>query len=368
MKLADFESQPASNGYGLIIVRQMTTETGLMELHDHEYHSLTVADVVDETADTRSFVLEIPAGLEDTFAYAAGQFCTFRATVDGEVSVRCYSMSSSPDTDDPFTTTVKRVPGGRMSNWMNDVLAAGDTIEVLRPTGLFVLRDRAAPVVAFAGGSGITPVISIIKSALVTTGRRVQLVYANRSADAVIFAEELERLRAGSEGRLTIHHHLDSDRGFLDPGQCASFAERVTDADFYLCGPGPFMDTVAAGLSSLGVGDERRFIERFVLPEPAPTSPATPSTGSVVIRLSGEERTVRYEPGDTILETARRHGLNPPFSCEQGNCATCMAHLERGSAAMRVNNALSPEEVEGGWVLTCQALPSSPELLVDYDA
>ena len=107
---------------------------------DHEYHSLTVVDVVDETADTRSFVLEVPPRLAGTFAYAAGQFCTFRATIDGESVARCYSMSSSPDVGDPLTTTVKRVPEGRMSNWMNDTLAAGDTIEVMRPAGLFVLR------------------------------------------------------------------------------------------------------------------------------------------------------------------------------------------------------------------------------------
>ena len=116
-------------------------------LYDHQYHSLAVTDVVDETADTRSFVLGIPPELEETFAYAAGQFCTFRATIDGEPVVRCYSMSSSPDTGDPFTTTVKRVPGGRMSNWMNDALARGNHIEVLRPTGLFVLQDRDAPIV-----------------------------------------------------------------------------------------------------------------------------------------------------------------------------------------------------------------------------
>ncbi|HEV2310810.1 MAG TPA: FAD-binding oxidoreductase, partial [Acidimicrobiia bacterium] len=150
-----------------------------MELHEHDYHALTITAVVDETEDTRSFVLDIPPQLEGTFAYAAGQFCTFRATVDGEPVVRCYSMSSSPDTGDPFTTTVKRVPGGRMSNWMNDALAVGDAIDVLRPSGLFVLHRRDEPLVAFAGGSGITPVISIIKSALATTGRRIVLVYAN---------------------------------------------------------------------------------------------------------------------------------------------------------------------------------------------
>jgi len=338
-----------------------------MELHDHDYHSLAVADVVEETADTRSFVLDIPAGLEATFAYTAGQFCTFRATLDGEAVVRCYSMSSSPETGDPFTTTVKRVPGGRMSNWMNDALRAGDTIEVLRPTGLFVLHEREEPLVAFAGGSGITPVISIIKTALATTRRQIRLVYANRSHDGVIFADELERLRSSAPDRLSIHHHLDSERGFLDPDGCASLVGDV-EADFYICGPGPYMDTVEAGLSGLGIGSGQRFIERFVLSEPAPTDGADSSTRSLVIRLGGRETTVRYQAGDTILETARRGNLSPPFSCEQGNCATCMARLVGGSATMRVNNALSPDEVEAGWVLTCQALPTSPELVVDYDA
>ena len=339
-----------------------------MLLHDHEYHSLTVADVVDETADTRSFVLEIPSGLEEAFAYTAGQFCTFRATIDGEPVVRCYSMSSSPDTPDLFTTTVKRVPGGRMSNWMNDNLAAGDTIDVLRPSGLFVLQETDAPVVAFAGGSGITPVISIVKSALATTDRRIRLVYANRSADSVIFADELERLSSASGGRLSIHHHLDSERGFLDAAQCAAFVGDDSEADFYLCGPGPYMDAVAAGLSTLLVLPDKVFIERFVLPEPVPAGDDVSVTESLVIRLEQRETTLDYNAGDTVLEAARRGGLVPPFSCEQGNCATCMAHLEEGTVTMRVNNALSADEVDEGWVLTCQSLPTAPKVVVDYDA
>ncbi len=197
-------------------------------LLDHEFHPLAVVDVVDETADTRSFVLEIPPELESTFAYAAGQYCTFRATIDGETVSRCYSMSSSPDVGERFTTAVKRVPGGRMSNWMNDTLEPGDTIDVMRPAGLFVLRATDAPIVAFAGGSGITPVISLVKSALATTERPIALVYANRSADAVIFSEDLERLRAGSGGRLTVHHHHDSERGFLDATDCAALVDGST--------------------------------------------------------------------------------------------------------------------------------------------
>jgi ferredoxin-NADP reductase len=335
---------------------------------DHAYHPLAVVDVVDETADTRSFVLAIPPELEETFRYVAGQYCTFRATIDGESVARCYSMSSSPDTADPFTTTVKRVPTGRMSNWMNETLAPGDTVEVMRPVGLFVLRPTDVPLVAFAGGSGITPVISIIKSALVTTKREVRLVYANRGPDAVIFAGELERLRSASAGRLSVHHHLDSERGYLDAAACAALVEDWKHSDFYICGPGPYMETVEAGLAMRGVAAERRFIEKFDLPAEAPAAGEASVTESLVIRLERRKHVVRYQAGDTVLEAARRAGLRPPFSCEAGSCATCMAHLDAGSVRMRVNNALSAAEVDDGWVLTCQAIPTSPEVVVNYDA
>jgi 3-ketosteroid 9alpha-monooxygenase subunit B len=337
-------------------------------LPDHEYHQLTVVDVVDETADARSFVLDIPPALEPTFAYTAGQFCTFRATLDGESVVRCYSMSSSPDTDDPFTTTVKRVPGGRMSNWMNDALTRGTTVEVMRPTGLFVLREHDAPIVAFAGGSGITPVISIVKSALVATTRPIVLVYANRSSESVIFGAELERLRSRFGDRFAIHHHHDSEHGFLDPPQCAAFVRELSDADFYLCGPPPYMETVEAGLTTLGVTPSQLFVERFEVPDDTPVDPGGTAPDSLVIRLDRRKHTVEYHAGDTVLEAARRGGLRPPFSCEAGNCATCMAHLDQGSVTMRANNALDADELAEGWVLTCQSIPTSAELVVNYDA
>jgi ferredoxin-NADP reductase len=335
---------------------------------DHEYHALRVAAVVDETPDTRSFVLDIPPELRDTFRYRAGQFCMFRATIEGARVVRSYSMSSSPDAGERFTTTVKRVAGGCMSNWMNDALAPGDRIEVMRPSGLFVLDDTNLPLVAFAAGSGITPVISIIKTALVTTERRVRLIYANRGADSVIFDRELRTLEATHGARLTVHHHLDADRGFLDDAQCAALAGDEAHAEFYVCGPAPFMDTVQAGLARLGVGRERVHIERF---EPVDTAPATTpesATESLVIRIERRRHEVAYQPGETILEAARRAGLRPPFSCEAGNCATCMARVETGAATLRANNALTDAELADGWVLTCQALPTSREIVVNYDA
>jgi ferredoxin-NADP reductase len=328
-----------------------------------------VVAVVDETADTRSFVLGIPAALEATFAYEPGQFCTFRATIDGETVVRCYSMSSAPDVGEPLTTTVKRVDGGRMSNWMNDTLAPGSTIEVMRPTGLFVQHEHEhdVPIVAFAGGSGITPVISIIKSALARTDRSIRLVYANRDTASVIFAGDLRRLQDAFGERFEVHHHLDDERGFLDAEACAVLAAEHAHADFYICGPGPYMDTVEAGLTTLGVASEQRFIERFVLPEAAPVSTDAPVPESLAIKLDRRKHTIRYTAGDTVLEAARRGGLNPPFSCEAGNCATCMAHLDQGSVTMRVNNALSDDELAEGWILTCQSIPTSAELAVTYD-
>ena len=336
-------------------------------LRDHAYEPLAVADVVDETADARSFVLAVPPALAARFAYAAGQFCTFRATLGGEPIARCYSMSSSPDTGDPFTVTVKRVPGGKMSNWMNDTLAPGDRIEVMPPAGRFVLRAAGVPIVAFAGGSGITPILSIIKTALATTAREIALVYANRGAGSVIFADALERLRAGSGGRLEVHHHLDSGQGFLDAAACAALVGDRTHADFYVCGPAPYMAVVEAGLARRGVARSQLFSERFERPDEVPAAGAESETKSLVVRLDGRKHSVAYEPGDTILDAARRAGLRPPFACQSGSCGTCMAYLQEGKATMRVNNALGADEVEEGWVLTCQAIPTSREVVVDYD-
>jgi len=334
---------------------------------DHDYHPLEVTSVIDETADTRSLVLEIPPWLEPVFEYEAGQFCTFRATIGGESVVRCYSMSSAPRSRDPFTVTVKRVPDGRMSNWMNDSVAPGDTIEVMRPAGKFVLRASETPIVAFAGGSGITPILSIIKTALASTEREIILVYANRDPGSVIFADVLERLEAESGGRLTVHRHLDSERGFLDAAACAALVGDAKEGDFYVCGPTPYMDVVEAGLAELEVAADRLFIERFDEPDESESAGEASATKSVVISLDGRKHTLPYQPGDTILATARRAGIKPPFSCERGNCASCMAFVDEGEVEMRLNNALDADEVEEGWILTCQSIPKSPEVVVDYD-
>jgi ferredoxin-NADP reductase len=287
-------------------------------------------------------------------------------------------MSSAPETDSDLTVTVKRVPGGLISNWFLDRVAVGDHLETTRPAGVFCLRQVDTPVVAFCGGSGVTPVMSIAKRALVSTKRTVRMIYANRSPDSVIFHAGLGQLETEHPGRLRVHHHYDSESGFMSSEDVTRLASEHLDGDFYICGPTPFMDLVEATLLDLGVGPDRIFIERFLVgtqaPPPAPAPPAalagaeTTVPETVTVIMKGKRHDVPYQPGDTLLETARRGALHPPFSCESGSCATCMAILQEGSAKMRVNNALTPEEVEEGWVLTCQAVPDSATVTVEYES
>jgi ferredoxin-NADP reductase len=335
-----------------------------------------VQRIVQETRDTKSFVFEVPPDLDEAFVYEAGQFCTVRVTIGDEELLRCYSMSSSPHTDTEFTTTVKRVPGGRVSNWLLDEVAEGDVLALTCPAGVFTLRARTTPIVAFAGGSGITPVFSLVKSALATTERPVRLLYANRDADSVIFRTELDALSATSD-QVQVVHHLDTDHGFVHTNAVTEFVGHDLASDFYICGPAPFMDVVEDALAQAAVPSEQVFIERFAFAAAARLDepPATPATGPsgdttterVVIVLDGRAHPVAYQAGETLLETARRAGLRAPFSCESGSCATCMARLCEGEATMRVNNALTPDEVDEGWVLTCQGLPASSSVTVVYE-
>jgi ferredoxin-NADP reductase len=357
---------------------------------DHGFHPLRVRRVVPETHDTTSFVFDVPDDLRDAFAYEAGQFCTFRIPLGDDELLRCYSMSSSPDVDDEFTLTVKRVAGGRVSNWLLDEVTEGDELALTLPAGVFTLRDHPTPIVAFAGGSGITPVISVMKSALATTDRHVRLLYANRDANSVIFRGALDDLVAQHGDRLEVVHHLDRDRGFVHSDLVRAFVGDDLGADFYLCGPGPFMDVVEDALEVAGVPSAQVFVERFAFAASVRSEPPSVvetavaetavaetavversepvTTETVTIVLGGRAHEVRYQAGETFLETARRAGLRAPFSCESGSCATCMARLEVGEAKMRVNNALMPDEVEEGWVLTCQGLPTSATAKVVYES
>ncbi|WP_427917659.1 2Fe-2S iron-sulfur cluster-binding protein [Streptomyces sp. cg40] len=333
---------------------------------DHGFHPVRITRIIQETPDTRTYVLDAP------FPYRAGQFVTIKACG----TLRSYSMSSSPETDAELMTTVKRVPGGLVSNWMHDHLAPGDVLETTLPAGVFCLREGeqagsahefAAPVVAFCGGSGITPVLSLAKSALAGTGRPVRVLSANRDATAVIFASALGELERRYPGRFEIRHHLDDWEGFVTADQVREFAGGDTEADFYLCGPAPFMELVENALLAHGVAPERIFVERFAQTADPPPEDAPEQEGTLTLVLSGRRHTLAQRSGETFLESARRAGLAPPFSCEAGNCATCIAQVTEGEAKMRVNNALDEDEIAEGWVLTCQGEPTAPHVTVVYE-
>jgi len=337
-------------------------------------HELRVARKIHETHDSVSIVLEVPPALAREFEYRAGQFLSFKVPFEGRVLTRSYSLSSSPDVDPEHKVTVKRVEGGRISNWMNDEVAAGTKLMVVPPAGHFVLQPGAQrDIVLFSGGSGITPCISIIKSALATTRRRLRLVYANRDARSIIFRQELEALAAAHPGRLEIVHSLDDERGFVTATDVASWLRGQTDGDFYLCGPDAFMTTVEEALHDLGIARERIHIERFLSPpdhEPGEAVATPPASGSapatITIVLDGREHEVPYRSGERVLAAARRAGLDPPFSCEEGYCSCCMAKLAEGQVSMATNDCLTPELLAEGWVLTCQGSCSGPKVRLEY--
>ena len=235
-------------------------------LRQHGYHPLRIARVVAETHDASSFVLDVPDELTETFRYRPGQFCTFRVQIDGEEQLRSYSMSSAPATDHDLTVTVKRVAGGLVSNWFLDHLAEGDVIEVTKPAGVFCPQASDRPVLGLCGGSGVTPVMSIAKEVLATT----------RAPGAAPLRQPRPRL--GHLRRARSPHcapttptacrserHFDSDDGFLTAESIAEFVASDLEADIYICGPGPFMDLVESTLQTLGVEQDRIFIERFLV-------------------------------------------------------------------------------------------------------
>lgn len=341
------------------------------------YHRLTVKAVREETAEARSFVL-VPERCEGAlFRYRPGQFLSFRIPYESGEILRSYSLSSAPSTDPDMTVCVKRVAGGRGSNWFNDHLTTGARIDATRPSGRFVLGEGNAPLLLIAGGSGITPCISLIKQALTETARAVKLVYANQNAEAIIYSETLELLVRRYSERFDCQHWLDDTRGFLTAGDIAAAAEGWSSAESYICGPDPLM-TLAEETLAAAFGEEAMILtERFLSPDdptPAPTNAKSPAPRADALAeqfrviLDGEEHSVAIDPGDTLLEAALAAGIDAPFSCTEGHCGSCMALLRSGDVDMESTRALSKRNIEKGFVLACQARPSSSEeIVLDFD-
>ena len=353
------------------------------------FHSLRVAEVVPETSEANSIRFEIPPELREKFAFRAGQHLTLRATIDGEEVRRNYSLCTAPEEGD-WMVTVKRIGGGLFSNWVGDRLKAGDTVDVMPPHGSFTTEFEATQkrhLVGIAGGSGITPVMSLIKTTLRhEPASRFTLLYGNRDSSSVIFLEALAGLKDKYLNRLEIYHFLDQEdqdidlfNGMLDRERCdEAIAALVPDAaevgGWFICGPGPMMDAAEGALLDRNVPKDRIHIERFTADRP-PEAVAreiaelqTKAEGATVsVTLDGRTRRVPFTAGN-ILDSARAAGLPAPFACKAGVCATCRARVTSGKVEMAARYGLTDEEVADGYVLTCQSVPLGDGVAVDYDA
>lgn len=355
---------------------------------------LTVAEVIEETADARSVVFEVPSELQETFAYTPGQFLTVAVPSEQTgLAARCYSLSSSPHSGQ-HQITVKRTVDGYASNWICDNLKAGDTLRLLPPSGIFTPKDIDADFLLFGGGSGITPVISIARTALEKGTGKVVLFYANRDESSVIFARELAELAGEYADRFTVVHWLESVQGLPSEAGLQNFASYFTTYTAFCCGPAPFMKAVATALKNLEFPRERRHQEKFVslggnpfgdveevlaaqrqlaevddgdepgdAPEPAFSGPV-----ALEVELDGQQYTFDDWTGQQVLlEFLESKGVEAPFSCREGNCSSCACIVLEGDLAMKHNEVLDAEDLADGIRLTCQGLPLTETLKISYN-
>jgi 3-ketosteroid 9alpha-monooxygenase subunit B len=331
------------------------------------FYQVRVAEVISETDDACSLVLAVPPELADVFAYRPGQFLTVRVPHDRDGSVaRCYSLSSSPHAGDRPTITVKRTAGGHGSNWIADHVTAGSVLDTLPPAGTFTPSSLAGDFLLFAAGSGITPVISILKSALAAGRGRIVLVYANRDERSVIFAAELRRLAAGHD-RLLVVHWLDSLYGPPTVAGMAALARPYTGAEAFICGPDPYLAVVRQALGRLGV--KGAHVERFLPLAENPFEATEPTGGTAAtleVGLDGQTYRLPWPAGTRMLDLLIDQGLDAPFSCRQGICGACACQLTGGEVEMAHNEVLEAEDLAEGYILACQAVALTPEVSITY--
>jgi 3-ketosteroid 9alpha-monooxygenase subunit B len=360
-------------------------------------YELKVVDVVEETADAHSISFEVPAGAEEQFAYKPGQFLTLAVPSDQTgVAARCYSLSSSPVGGGPLTITVKRTAEGYASNWVCDNLREGDSIHVLPPSGIFTPASLSADLLLFAGGSGITPVISITRTALEQGTGRIVLFYANRDEKSVIFARELTELAAAYPDRLQVVHWLESVQGLPSQEQMAAFASAYLSYDAFVCGPAPFMKMTIAALKALEFPRERRHQEKFIslggnpfgdlhdkevaeheieeaesdpddVTEAAPSDPGPQGPVKLEVELDGESYVFDdWAPGTKMLDHLEAKGVKAPYSCREGECSACAIRLLEGEVKMLHNDVLDEDDLAEGIRLGCQAVPVTDTVKVTY--
>lgn len=355
----------------------------------HDFHPLRVAEVTRETPDSVSVRLEAPSHLAQTFTFKAGQHLTVRRTLNGEELRRNYSLCVSPS-ENILKIGIKRIGGGAFSTWANEELKAGDTLDVMAPHGSFTWAfdpNIARRYAAFAGGSGITPILSLIKTALETEPRsRFTLFYGNRISAGIMFLEEIAGLKDRYMDRLAVFHFLEDEEeeialfnGRLDRAKCDDILSSLIDPAaidmFFICGPGPMMDAIEGALIARDVRKTKILIERFTTGALSEAQAAAAraleekAAGlKMSVTLNGRRVNVTFDPEKkSILDNVRAAGLPAPFACKGGVCATCRAKVTAGKVEMKVNYGLSEQELADGYVLTCQATPVSEGVALTYD-
>lgn len=367
---------------------------------DIESFELKVVDVVEETADAHSITFEVPAGAEDEFAYKPGQFLTVAVPSDQTgVAARCYSLCSSPAGDPgSLTITVKRTAEGYASNWMCDQVREGDSVRVLPPSGIFTPASLDADLMLLAGGSGITPIMSITRTALSEGTGRIVLFYANRDERSVIFGRALTQLAAEHPDRLQVVHWLESVQGLPTPEQMKAFAADRSTYDAFVCGPAPFMKMTITALKELEFPRERRHQEKFVSlggnpfgdlhdvesaqvesvqveigaaesdeDDAAAGAAALRGPVALEVELDGEHHSFDdWDPATKMLEFLEGKGVKAPYSCREGECSACAIRLVEGEVRMLHNDVLDDEDLEEGIRLGCQSLPVTESVKVTY--
>lgn len=343
---------------------------------------LQIAEVVAETDDARTLVFTVPSGPDDPgipaerLKYTPGQFLTLRIPSDRTGSVaRCYSLCSSPVTDDLLAVTVKRTVDGYASNWLCEHAHKGMRVHVLAPSGTFTPKSLDGDFLLMGAGSGITPMMSIAKSALAQGTGQVVLLYANRDERSVIFADTLRELSAKYPDRLTVVHWLESVQGLPSTASLARLAAPYTGYQAFICGPGPFMAASRDALEGLKVPAEQVHLEVFkslesdpfaaIKIEEHPDSDEPPA--SVTVTLDGQTQTLPWPRHVKLLDLLLDKGIDAPFSCREGHCGACACDLKSGEVTMEVNDVLTPQDLAEGLILACQAHPVTDSVEVNYD-
>jgi ring-1,2-phenylacetyl-CoA epoxidase subunit PaaE len=350
------------------------------------FHNLRIASLRRETAESVSLAFAVPEVLRAAYRFTPGQYLTLRAMIGGEDVRRSYSICSGLD-DDELRVAIKRVEGGTFSNWANDSLHVGDALDVMTPDGRFgvpIVPGASRTLVGFAAGSGITPILAILKTVLLREpASRFSLFFGNRSTDSIMFRGELEDLKDRYMSRLSVFHVLSREQqdvpvlnGHLDAEKVGKLMRAMVPTESVdhalVCGPQPMIEGLETALADAGLGRERIHVERFTpaaggRPRPVVMQPpATPKAVATVIS-EGVRADIPVAEGEAIIDAAIRAGRNLPYSCKAGMCCTCRARLLDGRVEMTVNYSLESWETDAGYVLTCQSHPVTARVVLDYD-